>query len=77
MLEKIGKGVFLKIKSQLTESQKDEIEFLWKHFQEGKAISNLNENDAIKMFWLRLLKDVGCKDLQEKVKHCRDQEKVV
>lgn len=40
-------------------------------------ISNLTENDAIKVFWLCLLKDVGREDLQQKVKHLRSQERVV
>ena len=33
MLEKIGNGVFSKIKDKLTGSETDGIEFLWKHFQ--------------------------------------------
>ena len=43
----------------------------------GIKISNLTENDAIKVFWLCLLKDVGREDLQQKMKHLRSQERVV
>ena len=63
--------------NQLTESEKDEIQFLWKHFQDRGTIRNLNKNDAMKGFWLCLLKDIGRKGLQKKVKHFRDKEKVV
>ena len=77
MLGKIGKGVFSKIMNQLTESEKDEIEFLSKHFQDNEAISNANKNHGMKVFWISVLKDVGCKGLQKKVKHFRDKEKVV
>ena len=45
-----AKDAFSKIKNQLTEFEKDKIEFLWKHFQEGKAVSNLIETDAKKVF---------------------------
>ena len=45
-----GNDAFSKIKNQLTEFEKDKIEFLWKHFQEGKAVSNLIETDAKKVF---------------------------
>ena len=51
ILEKNGKDAFSKIKNQLTEFEKDKIEFSWKHFQEGKAVSNLTETDAKKVFW--------------------------
>ena len=37
--------------------------FYGKYFQEGDAISQLTENNAMKHFWLGLLKDVACKDL--------------
>ena len=77
MLGKIGKGVFSKIMNHLTESEKDEIEFLSKHFQDNEAISNANKNDGMKVFWISVLKDIGCKGLQKKVKHFRDKEKVV
>ena len=79
MLGKIGKAVFSKIMIQLTdsESEKQEIEFLWIHFEDGEAINNLNKNDAMKVFLLCLHEDVGHKCLQKKVKHFRDQEKVV
>ena len=50
ILEKNGKDAFSKIKNQLTEFEKDKIEFLWKHFQEAKAVSNLIETDAKKVF---------------------------
>ena len=63
--------------NQLTESEKDEIEFLSKHFQDNEAIRNANKNDGMKVFWISVLKDVGCKGLQKKVKHFRDKEKVV
>ena len=45
-----AKDAFSKIKNQLTEFEKDKIEFLWKHFQEGKAVRNLTETDARKVF---------------------------
>ena len=45
-----AKDAFSKIKNQLTEFDKDKIEFLWKHFQEAKAVSNLIETDAKKVF---------------------------
>ena len=76
-LGKIGKGVFSKIMNQLTESEKDEIEFLSKHFQDNEVISNSKKNDAMKVFWICVLKDVGRKGLKKKVKHFRDKEKVV
>ena len=38
--------------------------FYKKYFQKGEAISKLTKNNAMKVFWLRLLKDVGHKDLQ-------------
>ena len=63
--------------NQLTESEKDEIEFLSKHSQDSDAISNSNKNDAIKVFWIFVLKDIGRKGLKKKVKHFRDKEKVV
>ena len=69
MLEKIGKDVFSKIKNQLKESQKDEIEFLSKHFQDGEIVSNPTKTNAMKVFQLCLFKDVGRKDLQQNVKH--------
>ena len=65
MLKKIGKGVFSKIKNQLTESQKDEIEFLWKLFSREQGDKQINQKQCSEsFFWLCLLKDVGCKDLQ-------------
>ena len=45
-----AKDTFSKIKNQLTEFEKDKIKFLWKHFQEAKAVSNLIETDAKKVF---------------------------
>ena len=63
--------------NQLTESEKDEIEFLSKHSQESDAIRNSNKNDAIKVFWIFVLKDIARKGLKKKVKHFRDKEKVV
>ena len=45
-----AKDTFSKIKNQLTEFEKDKIEFLWKHFQEGKAVRNLIETDPKKVF---------------------------
>ena len=63
--------------NQLTESEKNEIEFLPKHSQDSEAISNLNKNDAMQVFWICVLKDGSRKGLQKKVKHFRDQEKVV
>ena len=50
ILEKSERDALSKIKNQLTEFEKDKIEFLWKHFQEGKAVSNLIETDAKKVF---------------------------
>ena len=50
ILEKNRRDAFSKIKNQLAEFEKDKIEFLWKHFQEGKAVSNLIETDAKKVF---------------------------
>ena len=50
ILEKTGKDAFSKIKNQVKEFEKDKLEFLWKHFQEGKAVSNLTETDAKKVF---------------------------
>ena len=50
MLEKTGKDAFSKIKNQLTKFEKDKLEFLWKLLQEGKAVSNLTETDAKKVF---------------------------
>ena len=50
MLEKIGKDVFSEIKNQLKESQKDEIEFLWKHFQDDEIVSNPTKTNARKNF---------------------------
>ena len=50
ILEKNGKDAFSKIKNQLTEFEKDKIEFLWKHFQEGKAVSNLTQTESNKVF---------------------------
>ena len=50
ILEKSSKDPFSKIKNHLREFEKDKIEFLWKHFQEGKAVSNLIETDAKKVF---------------------------
>ena len=46
ILEKTGKDAFSNIKNQLTKFEKDQLGFLWKHFQEGKAVSNLTETDA-------------------------------
>ena len=69
MLKKTGKDVFSNVKNQLTQSAKDKIQLSWKHFQDGKAVSNLTKADAIKFVWIGLLKDVGHKDLQQKVKH--------
>ena len=63
--------------NQLTESEKDEIEVLSKHSQDSEVISNSNKNDAMKVFWICVLKDVGRKGFQKNVKHLRDQEKVV
>ena len=77
MLYKIGKAVFSKIKNQQTESEKDEREFLWKIFSRGWGDQQINQKQWNKSFWLCLFKDVGCKGLQQKVKHFRDQEKVV
>ena len=50
ILEKSSKDPFSKIKNHLREFEKDKIEFLWKHFQEGKAVRNLTETDARKVF---------------------------
>ena len=50
ILEKSGRDAFSKIKNQLTEFEKDKIEFLWKHFQEGKALSNLTQTESKKVF---------------------------
>ena len=50
ILEKSRKDPFSKIKNHLREFEKDKIEFLWKHFQEGKAVRNLTETDARKVF---------------------------
>ena len=50
MLEKIGKDVFSKIKNQLKESQKDEIEFLSKHFQDREIVSNPTKTNVMKVF---------------------------
>ena len=69
ILEKTGKDAFSKMKNQLKESQKDEIEFLWKHFEDGKAMSYPTKTDARKGFSLSLLKDVCHKDLQQNLKH--------
>ena len=48
MLHKIGKGVFSKINNQLTESEKDKLEFCWKHFR--LADKQSTENNAIKAY---------------------------
>ena len=69
ILQKTGKDVFSKMKNQLKESQKDEIEFLWKDFQDGKAVSYPTKADATKGFSLSLLKDVCHKDLEQNLKH--------
>ena len=50
ILEKNRRDAFSKIKNQLTEFEKDKIEFLWKHFQEGKAVSNLTQTESKKVF---------------------------
>ena len=50
ILEKSGRDAFSKIKNQLREFEKDKIEFLWKHFQEGKAVSNLTQTESKKVF---------------------------
>ena len=50
ILGKSGKDALSKIKNQLTEFEKDKIEFLWKHFQEGKAVSNLTQTESKKVF---------------------------
>ena len=50
ILEKSSKDPFSKIKNHLREFEKDKIEFLWKHFQEGKAVRNLTETDGRKVF---------------------------
>ena len=63
--------------NQLTESEKDEIEFLSKHSQDSNAISNSNKNDAMEVFWICVLKDFGRKGLKKKVKHFSEKEKVV
>ena len=63
--------------NQLTETEKDEIEFLSKHFQDNKAISNSKKNDGMKVFWICVLKDFGRKGLKKKVKHFSEKEKVV
>ena len=52
--------------NQLTESEKDEIEFLSKHSQDSDAISNSNKNDAMEVFWICVLKDFGRKGLKKK-----------
>ena len=50
MLEKIGKDVFSKIKNQLKESQKDEIEFLSKHFSRRRDSEQSYENQCNESF---------------------------
>ena len=50
ILEKSERDVLSKIKNQLTQFEKDKIEFLWKHFQEGKAVSNLTQTESKKVF---------------------------
>ena len=50
ILEKSERDALSKIKNQLTEFEKDKIEFLWKHFQEGKAVSNLTQTESKKVF---------------------------
>ena len=50
ILEKSERDALSKIKNQLTEFEKDKIEFLWKHFQEGKAVSNLTQTESNKVF---------------------------
>ena len=52
ILEKNGKDAFSKIKNQLTEFDRDKIEFSWKHFQEAKAVSNVTKTNGKKVFWL-------------------------
>ena len=69
ILEKTGKDIFSKMKNQLKESQNDEIEFLWKHFQDGKAVSYPTKTDAMKGISLSLLIDLCHKDLQQNLKH--------
>ena len=50
ILENSRRDAFSKIKNQLREFEKDKTEFLWKHFQEGKAVSNLSETESKKVF---------------------------
>ena len=51
MLKKIGKGVFSKIKNQLTESQKDEIQFLWKLFSREQGDKQINQKQCSESFF--------------------------
>ena len=50
ILEKSGRDAFSKIKNQQPECDKDKIEFLWKHFQEGKEVSKLTQTESKKVF---------------------------
>ena len=50
ILENSGRDAFSKIKNKLREFEKDKIEFLWKHFPEGKAASNLTQTESKKVF---------------------------
>ena len=47
------------------------------HFSEAEAISkSKTENNAMETFLLRVLEDIGCKDLQQEVhQYFRDQKK--
>ena len=47
------------------------------HFPEDEAISkSKTENNVMETFLLRVLKDIGCKDLQQEVhQYFRDQKK--